>query len=117
MPLPPEPLNSLHFGYLDLEAMRKLLSRRVRAKLGLAELSEKWNLAPENRQLPSFWERATIRLLTGPKDWTDKQRRMMWRAGRVHAAHSLVALLLLTGTAVAGMAVRQWIVAAGWLGP
>ena len=43
-----------------------------------------WNAKPENRHLPSALEWANIRLLTRKKDWTEPQRKMMKRAGRVH---------------------------------
>jgi formylglycine-generating enzyme required for sulfatase activity len=70
-------------------------TRRGRAELRLAERSAAWNARPENRQLPSIMEWANIRLLTGEKDWTDPQRRMMKRAGRVHGRRTLTALALL----------------------
>ena len=59
-------------------------TRRGRAELRLAERSALWNAKPENRHLPSVLEWANIRLLTRKKDWTEPQRRMMKRAGRVH---------------------------------
>ena len=59
-------------------------TRRGRAELRLAERSSLWNAKPENRHLPSVLEWANIRLLTRKKDWTEPQRRMMKRAGRVH---------------------------------
>ena len=59
-------------------------TRRGRAELRLAERSALWNAKPENRHLPSVLEWANIRLLTKKRDWTEPQRRMMRRAGRVH---------------------------------
>ena len=59
-------------------------TRRGRAELRLAERSSLWNAKPENRHLPSALEWANIRLLTRKKDWTEPQRKMMKRAGRVH---------------------------------
>jgi len=64
-------------------------TRRGRAELRLAERSASWNAKPENRHLPSALEWANIRLLTRKKDWTDPQRKMMKRAGRVHAVRGL----------------------------
>ena len=77
-------------------------TRRGRAELRLAERSASWNAKPENRHLPSALEWANIRLLTRKKDWTDQERRMMKRAGRVHAVRGLtlatVLILLWRGT-------------------
>jgi hypothetical protein len=70
-------------------------TRRGRAELRLAERAALWSARPENRHLPAWWEWASIRLLTRPKDWTPPQRRMMGRAGRHHALRgTLVALAL-----------------------
>ena len=59
-------------------------TRRGRAELRLVDRSSLWNAKPENRHLPSLLEWANIRMLTKKKDWTDPQRKMMRRAGRVH---------------------------------
>ena len=64
-------------------------TRRGRAELRLAERSALWNAKPENRHLPSALEWANIRLLTKKKDWTEPQRKMMKRAGRVHGVRGL----------------------------
>jgi serine/threonine protein kinase/formylglycine-generating enzyme required for sulfatase activity len=64
-------------------------TRRGRAELRLAERSASWNAKPENRHLPSLLEWANIRLLTRKRDWTDPQRRMMKRAGRLHGLRTL----------------------------
>ena len=58
-----------------------------------------WNAKPENRHLPSALEWANIRLLTKKKDWTDPQRKMMKRAGRVHGVRglTLATVLVLLG--------------------
>ncbi len=64
-------------------------TRRGRAELRLAERSALWNAKPENRHLPSVLEWANIRLLTNRIDWTEPQRRMMKRAGRVHGLRTL----------------------------
>ena len=75
-------------------------TRRGRAELRLADRAAIWETKPENRHLPSVWEWATIRTLTRAKDWTDTQRRMMRRAGRLHGLHLLAA--------VAGIALLGW---------
>src|SRR6202007_2971600 len=58
-------------------------TRRGRAELLLAERASLWNGKPEDRYLPSVREWASIRMLTKRKDWSESQRRMMKRAGRV----------------------------------
>jgi formylglycine-generating enzyme required for sulfatase activity len=74
-------------------------TRRGRAELKLGERSAAWNAKPENRQLPSVSEWASIRLLTEKKDWTEPERRMMRRAGRVHVMRAVgLAVLLGLGT-------------------
>ena len=70
-------------------------TRRGRAELRLAELSSLWNAKPENRHLPSALEWANIRLLTKKKDWTEPQRKMMKRAGRVHGLRTLALAALI----------------------
>ena len=70
-------------------------TRRGRAELRLADRSAIWAAKPENRQLPSLWEWSNIRLLTRSKDWTEPQRMMMKKAGRIHASRTFAALLLL----------------------
>ena len=70
-------------------------TRRGRAELRLADRSAIWAAKPENRQLPSLWEWSNIRLLTKSKDWTEPQRMMMKKAGRIHASRTFAALLLL----------------------
>jgi serine/threonine protein kinase/formylglycine-generating enzyme required for sulfatase activity len=70
-------------------------TRRGRAELLLADRTAVWNARPENRQLPSLSQWVSIRLLTGTKDWTPPQRRMMRRAGRYHALRGTVIVLVL----------------------
>ena len=70
-------------------------TRRGRAELRLAERSSLWNAKPENRHLPSTLEWANIRLLTRKKDWTDPQRKMMRRAGRVYGVRGLTLTTML----------------------
>ena len=74
-------------------------TRRGRAELRLAERSASWNAKPENRHLPSALEWANIRLLTRKEDWTEPQRKMMKRAGRVHGVRGLIlaTVLMLVG--------------------
>ncbi len=69
-------------------------SRRGRAELLLADRSAPWNAKPENRLLPSVLEWANIRLLAPRKNWTELERRMMNRAGRVHGQRTLGTVLL-----------------------
>ena len=71
-------------------------TRRGRAELRLAERSSLWNAKPENRHLPSVLEWANIRLLTKKRDWTEPQRRMMKRAGRVHGLRTLGLVMLVS---------------------
>ncbi len=65
-------------------------TRRGRAELRLAERAAIWDAKPENRYLPSVSEWASIRTLTRSVEWTDPQRRMMRRAGRVHGLRAMV---------------------------
>ncbi|MGO8747052.1 MAG: protein kinase domain-containing protein [Thermoguttaceae bacterium] len=59
-------------------------TRRGRAELLLADRATVWNARSENRQLPSLFQWAAIRFLTGKKSWTEPQRKMMHTAGRHH---------------------------------
>ncbi|MFI5387152.1 MAG: protein kinase, partial [Fimbriimonadales bacterium] len=70
-------------------------TRRGRAELRVAERSALWSAKPENRHLPSVLEWANIRLLTRRENWTEPQRRMMGRAGRLHGLRGLGLLLLI----------------------
>jgi len=85
-------------------------TRRGRAELRLVERSSLWNGKPDNRHLPSAWEWASIRLMTATTDWTEPQRKMMKRAGRVHRFRGLVTIALLGVAAVAGFNVRRRII-------
>src|SRR5271166_2393468 len=69
-------------------------TRRGRAELRLAERSSLWNAKPENRHLLSPLEWANIRLLTKRRDWSEPQRRMMKRAGRVLGLRTLGLVVL-----------------------
>ncbi len=78
-------------------------TRRGRAELRLAERSVLWNAKPENRYLASVTEWATIRLLTRKRDWSEPQRRMMRRAGRVHGLRMLGSAMLVALIAWGGI--------------
>ena len=82
-------------------------TRRGRAQLRLAERSASWDAKPENRHLPSVVEWANICLLTKKKGWTEPQRKMMKRAGRVHGVRSVLSFALLTAGVLAGITVRR----------
>ena len=85
-------------------------TRRGRAELRLAERSASWDAKPENRQLPSPLEWARICLLTKRRDWTEPQRRMMKRAGRLHGVRSVLSFTLLSAGLLAGFAVRRQVI-------
>jgi formylglycine-generating enzyme required for sulfatase activity len=101
---PAEKYYQLTHDYL-VPALREWLTRkqkqtwRGRAELRLAERAALWQAKPESRHLPAWWEWLDIRLLTRKKDWTAPQRKMMRKAGRLHAlrAAALLVLLLLLG--------------------
>jgi len=80
---------------------------RGRAELRLAERSALWNAKPENRRLPSWWEYSANRLLTDKMCWTESQRKMMGKAGRVHGLRTAVVALLLVALVVGGVAIRN----------
>ena len=82
-------------------------TRRGRAELRLVDRSSLWNAKPENRQLPSALEWASIRRLTKKKDWTEPQRKMMRRAGRVYGFRGVLTFALLSAGVLAGIAVRR----------
>ncbi len=96
-----------------VHALREWLSRkqretlRGRAELRLAERAAMWTVKPEDRYLPSVREWANIRLLTRPKGWTESQRRMMKRSGRVIGIRGMGAAFLFVGVVVAGLVIRD----------
>src|SRR5262249_26964195 len=67
---------------------KKRETRRGRAELRLAEWAAEWNVKPDHRHLPGWWEWAAIRLLTRKGDWTPVQERMMRQASRYHLLQS-----------------------------
>ena len=81
-------------------------TRRGRAELKLFDTSITWNSKPENRLLPSWWEHLNIRLLTDKKKWTQPQRKMMGKAGRVHGFRFAMALVGLVMLVSIGVVVR-----------
>jgi serine/threonine protein kinase/formylglycine-generating enzyme required for sulfatase activity len=81
-------------------------TRQGRAELKLFDNSVTWNAKPENRFLPSWREFLSIRLLTDKKKWTEPQRKMMGKAGRVHGIRSSLALAGLIALVSIGSVVR-----------
>ncbi|MGE0758275.1 MAG: SUMF1/EgtB/PvdO family nonheme iron enzyme, partial [Pirellulaceae bacterium] len=82
-------------------------TRKGRAELKLFDTSVTWNAKPENRFLPSWWEHLTIRLLTDKKKWTEPQRKMMGKAGRVHGLRSALVLIALVAVVLGGVTTRN----------
>lgn len=82
-------------------------TRRGRAELKLFDTSVTWNSKPENRFLPSWWENLNFRLFTDRKKWTEPQRKMMAKAGRVHGIRTSLVALFLVGVTFAGISVRR----------
>ncbi|HWT81582.1 MAG TPA: serine/threonine protein kinase, partial [Candidatus Methylomirabilis sp.] len=78
-------------------------TRRGQAELRLVDRSSLWNAKPENRHLPSLLEWTNIGLLTKKKDWTEPQRKMMRRAGRVHGLWGLGLAVLIALVSWGGM--------------
>jgi len=84
-----------------IHSLREWLTRkqretmRGRAELRLAERSAAWNVKPETRHLPAWWEWLNIRLFTRRLDWTPPQRTMMRRAARRQAEGAVLLALLL----------------------
>ena len=70
-------------------------SRQGRAELRLSMWSSVWNGKPENRNLPSWWEWVSIRLLTKKKTWTKPQQKMMRKARRHHVVRGLILAVIL----------------------
>jgi hypothetical protein len=85
-------------------------TRKGRAELKLEDRSALWNAKPENRHLPSLLEWTSIRVLTDKKRWTQPQRKMMSRAGRLHIVRSCAAVALLIVVSVFGVSVRNSII-------
>ncbi|MEQ9406431.1 MAG: bifunctional serine/threonine-protein kinase/formylglycine-generating enzyme family protein [Fuerstiella sp.] len=62
--------------------LRRRQTRRGRAEIRLAERSALWNARQEVRQLPTFLEFLNIRLVTDPRRWNEKERRLLSATGR-----------------------------------
>jgi formylglycine-generating enzyme required for sulfatase activity len=77
-------------------------TRRGRAKLRLAERAAMWNIKPEKRQLPAWWEWANIRLHTRKRGWTPSERKMMRKGGLYHAMRVSFSALVLVLLAFGG---------------
>jgi serine/threonine protein kinase/formylglycine-generating enzyme required for sulfatase activity/tetratricopeptide (TPR) repeat protein len=87
-------------------------TRRGRAERRLAERSASWNARPENRHLPSAIEWANIRLLTRRRNWTEAERGMMRRAGRVHGLRALALAAAVVVALVVGLEIdRRYVLA------
>jgi formylglycine-generating enzyme required for sulfatase activity len=86
-------------------------TRQGRAELLLADRAAVWNARPENRPLPTWWEWATIRLLTRKKHWTPPQQKMMRKASRYHVLRSAVVASLLAVATLTGLVVREQVIA------
>src|SRR5579871_4188694 len=76
-------------------ARKQKETRRGRAELQLAERAAAWNAKPAARNLPAWWEWASIRLFTSPRDWTALQRQMMRKATRFHVLRGLALVCFL----------------------
>jgi serine/threonine protein kinase/formylglycine-generating enzyme required for sulfatase activity len=88
-------------------------TRRGRAAIRLIERSQLWSSKRENRFLPSTWEWANVRLMTSKRTWTEPQREMMKRAGRMHGLIALAALALLALGVVGAIEARRSLSASG----
>jgi serine/threonine protein kinase/formylglycine-generating enzyme required for sulfatase activity len=66
-------------------------TRRGRTELRLDDRAALWKVKRENRHLPSLWEFLNIVLLTGKRNWTEPQQKMMRKAVRFHGIRSGVA--------------------------
>ena len=79
-----------------VHSLREWLTRkqketsRGRAELLLADRAAVWSARPENRQLPSLVQWLQIKWWTRKKNWTPTQKKMMAKAGRVHAVRGAV---------------------------
>ncbi len=80
-------------------------TRRGRARLQLAELTDLWKSRPESRRLPSLSEWISISALTPKSTRTPDQHRLMRAANRLHGLRLAACLLvfLLAGFGVSGV--------------
>ena len=82
-------------------------TRKGRAELKLEERAALWKAKPEIRHLPSLMEWANIRTLTDKKRWTEPQRKLMGKAGRVHGIRSSIALVIVIVASVVGVTIQS----------
>jgi len=85
---------------------KQMETRRGRAELRLADRAVVWKAKPANRLLPSLWEYLEIRLLTDKKKWTEPQRMMMGKSGRVLGTRTGTAAALLIAILFGGWEVN-----------
>jgi len=83
-------------------------TRRGRAELLLADRALVWNARQENRQLPSGFQWASIRLFTRKKNWSAPQRKMMRSAARHHGLCWATGLVL---AVTLGFILQQYVAA------
>ena len=69
-------------------------TRRGRARLQLAELTDLWKSRPENRRLPSLGEWISISALTSKARRTPDEQRLMRAANRLHGLRLALCLLV-----------------------
>lgn len=86
---------------------RQKETRRGRAELLLADRAAVWTARQENRQLPSLWQWLQIKALTRKQAWKLPERKMMARAGWVHAFRSGIAMTLMLAITVAGLTLQR----------
>jgi serine/threonine protein kinase/formylglycine-generating enzyme required for sulfatase activity len=75
-------------------------TRRGRAELRLAELSDDWNKRPRPQLLPTLFEWVNLRLLTNPRKWSGGARQMMRAAARRHIVRAVGGVIVLVALAV-----------------
>ncbi|HQZ65500.1 MAG TPA: SUMF1/EgtB/PvdO family nonheme iron enzyme, partial [Planctomycetaceae bacterium] len=86
---------------------RQKETRKGRAELKLAERSALWKSKREDRHLPSVIEWLNIRTFTASKSWTESQRKVMQRAGRVHGIRATLVAAAVCILLVAGVALTR----------
>jgi eukaryotic-like serine/threonine-protein kinase len=82
-------------------------TRHGRAELQLEDRATLWAARPEKRLLPSLPEWIGIRVLTDRTKWTESQRKMMHRAGRLHGFRLAAACLLIASFLAGAWAIRE----------
>lgn len=84
----------------DWLTIKQKENRSGRARLRLMETTHDWTDRAENRFLPSWWDYLQIRWFTHCDLWTAPQRKMMKRAGQVHARRTAFIASTLMGLLV-----------------